>query len=125
VALRIGQVIAIDVLTRHVETSSGKCQSPAVSYTSSCIMADALRDRFTGLAAQDGVNVGTSNADLYFADGSYVNLSAHSDMEGAIRAFDDVIDEVRAERISLKDAFRELRDRIPRVVHATVYDVGN
>lgn len=117
--LREGQVIAIPVLTRHIETSSGKCSKDNLSYNSNCIMADALRDRFPG-AKQ--VSVGTSGSKFNF-EGQTVYLSHHSDMENGIRAFDSVIDDVRTGEVTFEDAQKEIRQRIPRVAHATVTEV--
>jgi hypothetical protein len=120
--MRPGQVIAIDVLTRHVVTSSGKCEDSANPLTQNCIMADALRDRFPGSTNMD---VGTGSATFNLADGTYVVLNHDSAMQSAINRFDDVIENLRYRKVSLKDAIRAIRASIPRVVHATVSVVGD
>jgi hypothetical protein len=119
--LREGQRIAIPVLTKHVKTSSGKCQNIDVAYTTSCVMADALRDRFPGA---DNLDVGSTSANFDLPDGRQVTLAADLDMANSIRAFDDIIDEVRQGRRRYgPNVMNELRNLIPRVVHATVVEV--
>jgi hypothetical protein len=123
-AVFVGQVIAIDVLTRHITTSSGKCQTSETSLTTDCVMADALRDRFPGAT---NMSVGTGSADFTLPDGRVVSLHVTGDMQSAINRFDDVIEGLRLRRTTLRDAIRAIRTSIPRVVHATVrevYDVG-
>ncbi len=125
--MRFGQVIAIPVLDRHIKTSSGKCSTYEVSYVTSCVMADALRDRFPGIT---NLEVGTSATNFNLPDGTAVYITAHGDMESGILAFDDILDEVRSGSGSFSKwstVLTDLRNRIPRVVHATVaglYPVG-
>lgn len=115
--LREGQVIAIPVLTRHINTSSGKCVN-GESPSTNCVMADALRDRFPG---SEYVSVGTENGDLTLADGTHVLFDHQPDMAKSIAIFDNVIDDIRhGGWQEYEEAMRSLRTNIPRVVHATV-----
>lgn len=118
--MRAGQVIAIPVLNRHIETSSGKCVA-GQSVASNCVMADALRDRFPG--AED-VGVGNSASDFIVGDLA-IHLSHSEEMSRAISAFDHIVDEVRAGSIEAKAGLRTARGLIPRVVHATVSWMGS
>lgn len=118
--LRKGQVVAIPVLARHIETSSGKCVSGEM-FSTDCVMADALRDRFPGAT---GVEVGQGSASFMLGD-NYVSLHNQPDMEQSVNAFDDELDKVLRDRlygqpIDTTALYRAIRARIPLVVHATV-----
>lgn len=113
--LRVGQVIAIPVLTRHIFTSSGKCAN-GESVSRNCIMADALRDRFPGA---EEVSVGSATAQLIIP-GVYVELRGDDAFGLTTSTFDDNLDEVKAGTKTLPEAIAAIRSGIPRVVHATV-----
>lgn len=113
--LRVGQVIAIPVLTRHITHSSGVCQQEDINYDTSCVMADALRDRFPGAT---GVSVGPHTTWFRLND-TEVELSNGKDMHAAVQAFDDAM----SERLVDREFTSRVRAAIAPVVHATVADL--
>lgn len=117
--LQVGQVIAIPVLTRHIKTSSGKCETGNLSVSSNCVMADALRDRFAGTTY---VCVGNESSDVDLDDGWYVALRNGDAMNDVIDAFDEAMDQVRAGSLTHKQALKQVRESTPRVVHAEVIE---
>lgn len=115
--MHVGQRIAIDVLNRHIETSSGKCADEDIdNYSGNCVMADAIRDRFPNV---ENLDVSGTFA-MFDTDGNYVDLVADDDMKAAINAFDETVESVRTGTLSVAEGIVELRNRIPRVVHGTV-----
>lgn len=131
--MHVGQTIAIPVLNRHIEHSSGVCAKQAsgeeTSRVTDCVMADAVRDRFKGATE---VNVGGEMTD-FILDGQTVQLAHNNDMNRVIGLFDREVDDLienanqasrRGETFDLKAALKQVygnvRAKTPRVVHATV-----